>query len=55
VLDGFVSRQLTHSLQGFVAVENALNQQYDVSRTPVLTIGPPALVRVGMRFDWARK
>lgn len=55
VLDGFVSRQLTHSLQAFVALENAFNQQYDVSRTPVLTIGPPALVRVGMRFDWARK
>jgi outer membrane receptor protein involved in Fe transport len=55
VLDGFVSRQLTHTLQAFVAVENALDQRYDVSRTPVLTIGPPALVRVGMRFDWARK
>jgi len=33
----------------FVA-ENLLNQRYLTGRTPVTTVGPPILIRGGIRF-----
>ncbi|HEY5907821.1 MAG TPA: TonB-dependent receptor [Vicinamibacteria bacterium] len=38
----------------FVALENLTGDRYDVGRTPVLTLGPPGLVRAGLRFDAGR-
>ncbi len=49
-LDAFASRPLTRKLDVFVAAENLLNQRYLTGRTPVTTIGPPILVRAGIRF-----
>jgi outer membrane receptor protein involved in Fe transport len=49
-LDALASRSLGHGVEAFAAVENLLNQRYDVARTPVRTIGPPTLVRVGVRI-----
>ena len=49
-LDAFVSRPLSRHVEVFAAAENLLNQRCDVGRTPVLTIGPPLLARVGLRL-----
>jgi outer membrane receptor protein involved in Fe transport len=48
-LDAFASRRVSHSLAVFLAVENLLNQRYEVGKTPVTTLGPPILVRAGLR------
>ena len=49
VLDVSASRQLARSLQGFVAVENLFNEDYDTGRTPLRTVGWPRTVRAGIR------
>ena len=36
----------------FAAAENLTGQRYEVGATPVLTLGPPVLLRAGVRFDW---
>jgi outer membrane receptor protein involved in Fe transport len=54
-LDAQVSRPLARGFEVFVASENLLNQRYDVGRTPVQTLGPPALVRAGVRIEFHRR
>jgi outer membrane receptor protein involved in Fe transport len=49
-LDVLAARRLRHGVSAFIAIENLLNQQYEVGRTPVPTLGPPILFRVGLRF-----
>ena len=49
-LDAFVSRRLNKHLELFLAIENAFNQRYEVGKTPVTTLGPPILVRAGIRL-----
>ena len=49
-LDGYVSRDLNRRWSVFLAVENIFNQRYEVSKTPVTTLGPPILVRTGFRL-----
>jgi outer membrane receptor protein involved in Fe transport len=49
VLDAFFSRSLGDNFDLFVAAENVFDQRYAVGRTPVETIGPPTLVRIGIR------
>jgi outer membrane receptor protein involved in Fe transport len=49
-LDAFVSRRLARGVEAFAAAENLTGQRYEVGRTPVLTLGPPAFVRVGVRL-----
>lgn len=53
-IDAFASRPVTRNFDLFIAVENLLNQRYLTGRTPVTTIGPPILVRAGMRFRLRR-
>jgi outer membrane receptor protein involved in Fe transport len=50
-LDATVARQLGRGVELFAATENLLDAQYDVARTPVRTIGPPIMVRAGIRFS----
>ena len=56
IIDLYAGRALSKKVEAFVAVENALNQRYDVSLTasaggtPVRTLGPPFLARIGMRL-----
>ena len=58
VIDLYAGRALSKKVEAFVAVENALNQRYDVSLTPsavsggapIRTVGPPFLARIGMRL-----
>jgi outer membrane receptor protein involved in Fe transport len=49
-LDAFASHPLTRRFDVFIAAENLFNQRYLTGRTPVTTIGPPLLVRAGVRF-----
>jgi outer membrane receptor protein involved in Fe transport len=54
VVDAFLSRALGHGVEAFVAGQNLTNRRYDVGRTPVLTVGPPVLARVGVRWTLGR-
>lgn len=47
--DAKVSWAIKPELSFFVSAEG-LGQRYQVARTPVLTLGPPALFRVGVNF-----
>jgi outer membrane receptor protein involved in Fe transport len=49
-LDALASRRLARGVEAFVAAENLTGQRYEVGRTPVLTLGPPLFVRVGLRL-----
>jgi outer membrane receptor protein involved in Fe transport len=49
-LDAFVSRRLARGVEAFAAAENLTGQRYEVGRTPILTLGPPAFVRIGVRL-----
>ena len=49
-LDALASRRLARNFDVFVAAENLLDQRYLIGRTPVTTIGPPLLLRAGIRF-----
>ena len=49
-LDGLVSRRMTRNVEVFGAIENLFNQRYEVGKTPVTTLGPPILVRAGVKF-----
>lgn len=51
VLDVFVSRSLVGKVSTFVAVENVLNNHYDVGRTPILTTGAPRAARAGLQVS----
>jgi outer membrane receptor protein involved in Fe transport len=50
VLDVSASRELVRGVQGFLAIENLFDTEYDVGRTPIRTIGWPRTVRVGARL-----
>ena len=52
VLDAIISHPLRPGVEVFVAGENLLNQQYQIGRTPVVTVGPPLLARAGLRLDF---
>ncbi len=54
-LDAFASRSLGHGVEVFGALENLTGQRYDIGKTPVRTIGPPLLARVGVRFQWGSR
>lgn len=50
-LDAEVSRSVSEQVRLFVALQNLTGVRYDISATPVLTVGPPALVRAGLRVS----
>ena len=54
-VDAFVSRRLNRAVELFAAAENLFNQRYMVGRTPMITIGPPLLARVGVRLTLSRR
>jgi outer membrane receptor protein involved in Fe transport len=49
VVDLFAGRPVWRALQAFAAVENLFDNDYDVARTPVRSIGWPRTVRFGVR------
>ncbi len=54
-LDALLARPLGRGVEAYVAAENVFNDRYAVGRTPVLTLGPPALVRSGIRVTWGSR
>ena len=50
VLSATVSRPLPKGFEVFVQGENLTTSQYDIGRTPVVTLGQPILARVGVRW-----
>jgi outer membrane receptor protein involved in Fe transport len=51
VADLFASYPIAHRFDATVAIENAANRRVEVSATPVLTLGTPRTVRVGLRYS----
>lgn len=49
-LDALAARRINANFDIFVAAENLFNQRYLTGRTPITTIGPPLLIRGGIRF-----
>ncbi len=54
-LDAFISRRVSKQIELFAAGENLFNQRYSIGLTPVRTIGPPLLVRLGFRLRLGAK
>jgi outer membrane receptor protein involved in Fe transport len=54
VVDAMVSRPLHRYIEAFVAVQNLLNTQYAVARTPVESRGMPRMARGGVRIRFER-
>jgi outer membrane receptor protein involved in Fe transport len=53
-LDAFVARRITPAVDIYVAAENLFDETYPVARTPLTTVGPPLLARVGLQFHFRR-
>jgi len=51
-MDLEVGRKVGEHVELFVAAENVLNQRYETARTPTVNLGPPALVRLGVRLHY---
>jgi outer membrane receptor protein involved in Fe transport len=49
-VDALISRSLGHGISVFAAAENLLDESFDIGRTPVRTLGPPRMVRIGIRL-----
>lgn len=54
-LDLFAARQLGRHVEVFAAFENLFDQRYAIGRTPVVTLGPPVLGRVGLRLRFGAR
>jgi len=52
--DSYASAPLTKGLQLFVALENVVNRQYLIGRTPTPLVAPPITGRIGLRLTWPR-
>ena len=52
-VDAFLAVPVVRVLDVFAAGENLLGGRYEVGRTPVLTLGPPRAVRLGVRLRLA--
>ncbi|HEX7176102.1 MAG TPA: TonB-dependent receptor, partial [Pyrinomonadaceae bacterium] len=49
-LDALASRPVAGGVEIFIAGENLFNRRYALGRTPVTTVSPPLLIRVGLRL-----
>jgi outer membrane receptor protein involved in Fe transport len=50
-LDAEASRAVSERVRLFVAFQNLTGTRYQISSTPVFTVGPPVLFRAGARFS----
>ena len=50
-LDAEASRSVSERVRLFVAFQNLTGSRYQISSTPVFTVGPPILVRAGARLS----
>ncbi len=54
-MDAMVSLSLREDVEVYAAGENIFGTRYDLGRTPVLTVGPSAQVRVGVRYELGKR
>jgi outer membrane receptor protein involved in Fe transport len=54
-LDAFASRRLSNRAEIFLTAENIFDRQYATGQTPVVTLSPPRLFRVGLRLHLQKK
>jgi outer membrane receptor protein involved in Fe transport len=52
IVDAEVSRRLGAHASIFAAAGNILDDRYTVARTPITNVGPPTLIRGGLRLAW---
>jgi len=52
VVDAEVSRRLGAHASVFAAAGNILDDRYTTARTPITDVGPPTLIRGGIRLTW---
>ena len=50
-LDAQLSRSISEKVRVFIAFQNLTGSRYEISSTPVFTVGPPVLFRAGARFS----
>jgi outer membrane receptor protein involved in Fe transport len=50
-VDLLAAHPLGHGLALFAAAENLFGERIETARTPLLTLGPPRLVRIGLRIE----
>ncbi len=50
-LDAVASRAVGHGLTAFLAGENLTDERYEIGKTPLTTLGPPRMVRIGLRLQ----
>jgi outer membrane receptor protein involved in Fe transport len=50
-LDAEVSRSVSEQVRVFAALQNLTGVRYEISSTPVFTVGPPVLIRAGVRLS----
>ena len=50
-LDAEVSRRVSEHVRVFAAFQNLTGSRYEISSTPVFTVGPPVLFRLGARVS----
>lgn len=50
-MDAMFSFSLRKDVEVYAAGENVFGTRYDLGRTPLLTVGPPTQVRVGIRYE----
>ena len=55
VFDLSLGWRIGRSVEAFLAAENLFDERYAVGRTPIATVGPPLLVRVGVRVRLGRE
>ena len=48
-IDAEATRVISEKVRLFVAFQNLTGSRYEISSTPVFTLGPPVLVRGGLR------
>jgi outer membrane receptor protein involved in Fe transport len=51
VLSATISHPLPKGFTVFVGGDNLTNQSYEIARTPVVNLGQPVMVRVGLRWQ----
>jgi outer membrane receptor protein involved in Fe transport len=51
-LDAYAEHNFGRHVTGFAGGENLFDRSIEVGKTPILTLGTPRLVRVGLRVNW---
>ena len=51
-MDVMAGRSLGHGVEILGTAENVTDNRYQIARTPIVNIGPPILVSIGLHYDF---